>query len=272
MINLLSIGLASHNHKQQIASDIPVHGQIIDSKLLQSQLYLDKISEWTTNQEMLLNENKTKAMVVNFTTNYQFTTRLNLNNQNIDVVNQMKILGTIINNRLNWDENCKNLISKVNKRMVFLRKILSFGANQKEMVHLWITYCRSVLEQSAVVWQGGLTNKNRKDLERTQKSFTKLVLKNRFTTYEQALISLNLSTLESRRDQLSLRFALNCRKNEKTKHIFPLNNKTHNYELRKISTYMVQQSNTDRLRTSPVTYMQNLLHKNHKKTNTRRPG
>ena len=129
------------------------------------------------------------------------------------VVNKIKILGTIINNRLDWNKNCKNLISKVNKRMVFLRKILNFGANQREMVHLWITYCRSVLEQSAVVWQGGLTNKNRKDLERTQKSFTKLILKNKFTTYEQALISLNLSTLESRRDQLCLRFAQNCRKN-----------------------------------------------------------
>ena len=179
------------------------------------------------------------------------------------VVNKMKILGTIINNRLDWDENCKNLISKVNKRMVFLQKILNFGANQREMVHLWITYCRSVLEQSAVVWQGGLTNKNRKDLERTQKSFTKLILKNKFTTYEQALISLNLSTLESRRDQLCLRFARNCRKNEKTKHIFPLKKTTHNYELRKISTYMVQKSNTERLSKSPIIYMQNLLNKNH---------
>ena len=143
------------------------------------------------------------------------------------VVNKMKILGTIINNRLDWDKNCKNLISKVNKRMVFLRKILNFGANQKEMVHLWITYCRSVLEQSAVVWQGGLTNKNRKDLERTQKSFTKLILKNKFTTYEQALISLNLSTLETRRDQLCLRFARNYRKSEKTKLIFPHKKNTH---------------------------------------------
>ena len=272
IINLLSIGLASHNHKQQIASDIPVHGQIIDNKLLQSQQYLDEISKWTTSQKMLLNESKTKAMVVNFTTNYQFTTRLNLNNKNIDVVNKMKILGTTINNKLDWNENCKNLISRVNKRMVFLQKILSFGANQREMVHLWITYCRSVLEQSAVVWQGGLTSKNRRDLERTQKSFTKLILKNRFTTYEQALISLNLSTLDSRRDQLSLKFALNCRKNEKTRHIFPLNKKTHNYEVRKISKYMVQKSNTERLRKSPVIYMQNLLNKNHTtQENTRRP-
>ena len=211
---------------------------------------------------MILNETKTKAMVVNFTTNYQFTTRLNLNNQNIDIVDKMKILGTTINNKLDWNENCRNLILKVNKIMVFLRKILSFGANQKEMVQLWKTYCRSVLEQSAVVWQAGLSNENRKDLERTQKTFTKLILKHRYHSYEQALISLNLSTLESRRDQLCLKFALNCRRNKKTKHIFPLNPRTHNYELRQICTYMVQNANTERLKKSLVLYMQDLLNTN----------
>ena len=135
-INLLSIGLASHNTRLQVANDIPVHGQVIESTHQQSQQYLDEISKWTNNQKMILNENKTNAMVVNFTTNYQFTTRLSLNKQSIDVVDKTKILGTIINNKLNWNENCKNIISKVNKRMVFLRKILSFGANQLEMVQL----------------------------------------------------------------------------------------------------------------------------------------
>ena len=147
--------------------------------------------------------------------------------------------------------------------MLFLCKILSFGANQSEMVQLWKTYCRSVLEQSAVVWQGMLTKENREDLERTQKTFTKLILKKRYTSYEESLIKLNLQTLESRRDQLCLKWALNCRKNEKTKHIFPLNKKKHNYELRKISKYMVQNANTDRLKKSPVIYMQNLLNKKH---------
>ena len=82
-------------------------------------------------------------------------------------------LGTILNNKLDWNQNCKNLIQKVNKRMLFLRKILSFGATQSDKVHLWVVYCRSVLEQSAVLWQGGLTQENRDNLERTQHFFCK---------------------------------------------------------------------------------------------------
>ena len=42
-INLLSIGLASYNFKQHVASDIPTHGQFIDNSLLMSQKYLDRI-------------------------------------------------------------------------------------------------------------------------------------------------------------------------------------------------------------------------------------
>ena len=115
-------------------------------------------------------------MIVNFTHKYQFTARLKVNNTNIDIVDSMKILGTTLNNQLDWNQNCRDIVSKVNKRMVFLRKIRSFGASKSEMVHLWVQYCRSVLEQSAVLWQAGLTEENRNTLERTQKSFVKLIL------------------------------------------------------------------------------------------------
>ena len=62
-------------------------------------------------------------MIVNFTHKYQFTARLKVNNSNIDIVDSMKILGTTLNNQLDWNQNCRDIVSKVNKRMVFLRKI-----------------------------------------------------------------------------------------------------------------------------------------------------
>ena len=57
-------------------------------------------------------------MIVNFTQKYQFTARLKLNNANIEIVDSMKILGTTLNNQLNWDQNIKDIVCKVNKRMV----------------------------------------------------------------------------------------------------------------------------------------------------------
>ena len=147
--------------------------------------------------------------------------------------------------------------------MVFVRKIHSFGANRDKMVDLWVTYCRSVLEQSAVLWQGGLTLENRKSLERTQKSFAKLILKRRYTNYEQALSTLKLEKLDRRRDQLCLKFARKCLTNKKTAHMFPLSKEKHTYSMRKIRKYNIHQANTERMKKSPIVYMQTFLNKHH---------
>ena len=106
---------------------------------------------------MMINEAKTKALVVNFSQNHQFTPLMELNNVNIKVVDKMKILGTWITDKLTWDDNCKNIIMKVNRRMLLLKKIHSFGATNEEMTHLWTMYCRPILELSAVVWRSSIT-------------------------------------------------------------------------------------------------------------------
>ena len=262
IINLLNIGMTSYNIKYHIPSDIPLHGQYVAHENLLSQQYLNKINEWTIKQKMQISEKKTKSMIINFTKNYQFMTRLILNHTNIEVVDKVKILGTIITDKLTWDENCDEIIKKVNKRMLLLKKILSFGATREEMVHIWIVYCRSLLEQSAVVWSSSLTQENIDDLERTQKSFVKLILGNQFKSdyegsYENALMKLNLQSLEERREELCLKFAKNCIKNNKLTDLFPENENQHC--LRNPEKYNVLHANTERLKNSSIIYMQNLL-------------
>ena len=65
--------------------------------------------------------------------------------------------------------------------MQLLWKVWSFGSSREEMVKLWETFC--VLDQSWVVWHSGLMEENRSDLERTQKTFIKLVLEEDYETY-----------------------------------------------------------------------------------------
>ena len=83
---------------------------------------------------------------------------------------------------------------------------MGFGISTQEMVHLWIIYCRSILEQSAVVWSSTLTDQNKRDLERSQKCFVKLLLKNKYTTYEDSSTILNIPSLEERRLEHNLKF------------------------------------------------------------------
>ena len=177
----------------------------------------------------------------------------------------MEILGTIVNSKLSWDDNCGQLIKKVNSRMRLLRGVQSFGASVEEMVHLWILFCRSVLEQSCVVWGTSLTQENIDDLERSQKTFAKLVLRERYRDYDNALIILNLDSLQIRRQEMCLKFAKSGIKNGKLNDLFPINNKIHKMKTREDDKYQVQFANTGRLKQSSIITMQNMLNDDAKK-------
>ena len=65
---------------------------------------MNSISNWTTENKMKINQSKTKTMIFNFTNNYQFNTRLKINNEILETVEETKLLGTIITSDLTWDK------------------------------------------------------------------------------------------------------------------------------------------------------------------------
>ena len=258
-INLLIIGLASFNSKQSVPSDMPDHNQYIPKENLKSQEYLTKIKQWTDKQKMILNEQKTKVMIFNYTENYQFGTRLELNGQNLDVVKQTKLLGVVITNDLKWDANTEYLVKRANKRMELLRKVSSFGTSKDEKRNIYILFIRSILEQSCVVWHSSLTKENEEDLERVQKSAVRIILGRNFSDYGNALSEVNLDYLKIRRQDLCLKFAVKCIKSEKTQNMFPKREKEHAMKARNEEKYHVQHAKTSRLKNSAIPYMQRLL-------------
>ena len=262
IVNLLTVGLTSYNLKQSIPSDIPVHNQYIPSQNLSSQDWLDQINQWTANQKMKINEKKTKNMIFNFTEKYQFSTRLHLNDEVLEVLNDTKLLGTILSDDLRWDLNTANIVKKANARMELLRKVASFGVCEDDLKNVYFLFVRSLLEQSAIVWHSSLTEENSSDLERVQKSAVKIILGDKYVGYKKSLLKLEMESLKERREELCLKFALKCVKNPKTKKMFPQNIKVHSMETRKPEKYEVHHANTERFRKSAIIYMQTLLNEN----------
>ena len=82
---------------------------------------------------MMINENKSKTILFNFTDNYQFMTRLRTIAKSIEVINSTKLLGSIISNDLSWDLNTDNIVKKANGRIELLRKVANFTSNQEEL-------------------------------------------------------------------------------------------------------------------------------------------
>ena len=132
-------------------SDIPTHNQFIPSEHLKTKDYLEKIKQWTENQRMILNQKKTKVIIFNFTDNYKFTAKLELNGEMLDVVKEAKLLGVIITDDLKWDRNTDYIVKKANMRMELLRKVANFSTSIEDKKEIYVLYVRSVLEQSSVV-------------------------------------------------------------------------------------------------------------------------
>ena len=175
---------------------------------------------------MTINEKKLKTILFNFTDNYQFMTRLKINDKPIEVINNTKLLGLIISNDLSWDLNTANIVKKANGRMELLRKVASFTTNQEELKNIFfIFFIRSLLEQSAPVWHSSLTDENVSDLERVQKTAVKLILGEQYLDYDRALRKLDLESLHERRETLCLVFAKKSSRNAKSRSMFPKNEK-----------------------------------------------
>ena len=156
--------------------------------------------------------------------------------------------------------------------MQLLNRAASFTTSTNDLKHIYLTFIRSILEQSAVVWHSGLSGKNRKDQERVQKTGLKIVLGNNFTTYKSGLEMLNLDTLDERRRKICLKFAQNSLKNEKMKIKFPLNFPKH--KLRKTNKFEVSKQRTRRYKKTAIPYMEELLnnHQNKKRKLIKEPG
>ena len=233
--------------KMSVPNDIGDHNQIISPEHLKSQQYLNEINKWTVENKAILNQKKTKVMIVNFNDNYQFSTRLSLNNEYLEVVKKAKILGLVITDDLKWEENTAYLVKKAYSRMELLRRAASFTTNIDDLKKIYILYIRSILEQSCVVWHSSLTAENIEDLERVQKVALKVILGKKYEDYEDALDKLNLQTLIDRREYLCLQFARNTLKNPKVTNMFPLKQQHHHMKLRNPEKFDIQYAKKQRL-------------------------
>ena len=262
IINLIAVGLSSYNFKQHVASDIGIDQSFIPSQNIKSQKYMDNICEWTTTNQMKLNEKKSKVMVFNYTRNYQFATRVHLNDTLLETINETTLLGTKLTSDLKWHSNSKMLTQKGYQRMSILRKLYEFDLPVEDLVLIYNQYIRSILEFNSNVWFSSISNEEREDIERVQRIACRIILKDDYENYDKALEKLNLQNLSERRQMLAGRFAVKCTRNDRFKELFPLNSIT---GVRDSEKYAVKFAHTDRLKDSSIPAMQRILNKSAKK-------
>ena len=194
--------------------------------------------------QMLLNKKKSKVMNFNFTKNYQFSSRLKLDNEVLETISETKLLGVMINDKLTWDSNTSYIVKRANGRMRMLHKLVKFNVPVEDLITIYILYIRSVLEQSCQVWHSSLTFENLTDLERVQKNALKIILRDNYISYESALDKDGIQCLVERREILCLKFAKSCVKHHLMKNIFPLNDIEYHIDTRNREVYKESKAST----------------------------
>ena len=117
------------------------------------------------------------------------------------------------------------MVRKAYARMTILQKLNSFNVPIEDLVTIYKLYVRSLVEQNVAVWNSSITVEECEDLERVQKVAIKIILKNRYTGYEDSLRILGLENLKSRRKAMCLAFARKCLKSEKNGSTLPIESK-----------------------------------------------
>ena len=222
------------------------------------QKQLEKIETHAKDNEMKINKKKTKAMLFNTSKTKDFTPKLKIDNETIDLVEEMKLLGVKITSDMKWNENTEFITKKAFSRLWMIRRLKLIGANQEELLDVYIKQIRSVLEYAAVVWHSGLTEINSRNIERVQKACLAIILGQGYISYRNALQLTSLDRLDSRREGLCLKFARSTIKNPKFKHWFEEDIKI--IETRRLKKNLKEvHCRTKRFRESTIPYLTQLL-------------
>jgi hypothetical protein len=187
-----------------------------------------------------------------------FTPKLKIDDETIDLVEEMKLLGVQITSNMKWNSNTEHITKKAYSRLWMIRRLKLLGASQKELLDVYTKQIRSVLEYAAVVWHPGLTVNNSTSIERVQKACLAIILGQRYINYSHALQLASLERLDTRREGLCLKFARKAIKNPKFQNWFVEDNKVQNTRRLKKNLKNAY-TRTRRFRESSIPYLTELL-------------
>ena len=262
---LFSSLLTEYNFRQHVASDVGIDELYVPASSFKTQENINKIEQWTQENLMKMNETKSNYMIFS-RSNTEFATRLTLNNQTLDRIEEVKLVGVWVTTFLDWDKNTREVCKRAFARITLLTKLKYVGISREDLLDVYKLYIRSILEYCSVVWHSTLTVQQSSDIENVQKLCMKIVLGPDYTGYTEALDTCNLQRLDERRESRCLKFGLKSLLHPVHSNLFPVNPQVLlNIPARE--HFQVNWARTDSYRMSSVPYIQRLLNEHVRQQN-----
>ena len=169
--------------------------------------YLQQLLSWSSDNDMVVNCDKTKEMVIGPPRLTRDIPPLTLPGGHIERVHTVKLLGIHFNNNFSWSSHVEALVSKATQRIYFLKQLKRAGLSTSQLIHFYISVIRPVLEYSSPVWHHLLNNSETDHLESIQKRAIRIIYPYCYPMpYTSMLLVADLQSLATRRQISSQRF------------------------------------------------------------------
>ena len=157
---------------------------------------------WSQQNDIIINASKTHELLINFSRNGEQARipRITMNGVQIERTDSAKILGIIISEDLTWNAHVNSTVSKASKRLYMLYQLKRAGVDQHDLVRIYMSVIRPVLEYAAPVWSSSMPGYLSDKIETIQKRAMRTIFPG--MDYDDILASLNVQTLADRRHDM----------------------------------------------------------------------
>ena len=204
---------------------------------------------------MKINTSKTKMMCVNVAKNSVVNTYINIEGTTIEGGDEIKILGYKMGRELNASKQVSFIEKKFYSRLWTLRNLKKASFSETDLVKVYESYIRPVIEYCSVVYHPLLTYDMKKRLENLQLRALKTIYGNA-TPVSSIRKKTDLKPLADRRETAVRNFAVKTSTAPRFEKWYPKNNKR---QLRNPETYSIHKSRYDRLKDGHLNAFRRIL-------------
>ena len=159
-----------------------------------------KLNKYVQEYEMKINQSKSKVILFNTSRKFDFMPEISFDGKNnLEVVEEIKLLGIIFQSNMRWKSNTANLCRNGYARLWMLRNLKKYGAGRADLLDVYAKQVRCAVELAVPVWNAGITIAESNQLERVQKAAFHIILGASYISYSNALLELKMETLRDRR-------------------------------------------------------------------------
>ena len=167
--------LVEYDCWQHVPSDIATGVRFLPVETFKSQKVNDSISFWTKDNNMKINSDKSKYMVLS-KSKETFSTRLTIDSQPVERVNAMNHLGVWLSEDLTWNKHVTEICKRCYPRIKMLTKLKFVGVPTEDLINIYCLYIRSLTEYCSTAFHSSLTLQLSNKIEAIQKTCLKVII------------------------------------------------------------------------------------------------